>query len=100
MAIVSTAAADLTVAFWRAANRGSSDRTAAEPTAEALHEELVALDSALGRGDAYPATAKQLATLRGVPMSTTVRAPSRPTAEVGKAVELWLSHVRRTGIVP
>ena len=99
MAIVSAAAADLTVAFWRAAHRSTADRVPARPGKHALHEELVALDSTLGRGDAYPATAKHLAALRGVPMSTSLRAPSRLTAEVEKTVELWLSHARRAGIL-
>ncbi|HUX22845.1 MAG TPA: dihydrodipicolinate synthase family protein, partial [Spirochaetia bacterium] len=70
MAIITTAAADLTIDFWRAAleqRRAGADRgphraepsdLAASPSAARLHEQLVLLDCALGRGGSYPASAK------------------------------------------
>jgi 4-hydroxy-tetrahydrodipicolinate synthase len=88
MAITTTAAADLAIRFWKAAT-GSPAREAA---AASLHAQLVLLDCALERGGAYPASAKHLATLRGLPMGTTCRNPVRLAPECRKAVEVWLSQ--------
>ncbi len=92
MAIVSAAAADLVIRFYRAASAGSDE-------AAALHESLVLLDCALGRGGAYPATAKHLASLRGVTMGLACRAPANAAPEVLKAIEVWLAHARRLEVV-
>lgn len=89
MAIVSAAAADYVLRFWRAAAGGAEEATP-------LHEQLVLLDCALGRGGAYPATAKHLAALRGAPMGLTCRAPAEPAPEVLKAIEVWLACAERS----
>jgi 4-hydroxy-tetrahydrodipicolinate synthase len=80
MAVVSAAAADLTVRFWQSVKKG-------EPAAEALHSQLVFLDAVL-RG-AYPATAKHLARLRGIPVGPTCRWPVSMPPEIAQAMEVW-----------
>lgn len=124
MAIVTTAAADLTIDFRHAAqaavrrrsaydasevghtpvtsNAAESmiaDNTSVAATAGLLHEQLVLLDCALVRGGAYPASAKHLAALRGIDMGLTCRAPAVAAGEVRKAVEVWYSHADRTGVL-
>ncbi len=85
MAITTTAAPDVAVSWW-----GSRS--------EELHELLVLLDCAMVRGDAYPATAKHLAALRGSGMEPTCRHPAVLTAEGRKAMEVWLRHAERAGV--
>lgn len=80
MAVVSAAAAGLVVAFWEQAQHNAS-------AAAALHRQLVYLDSILRLG--YPASAKYLASLQGIPMNTRTRWPSEFKAEYAKAVALW-----------
>jgi len=81
MAITSTAAADISGNFWDAMMRG--ERTEAEQH----HQQLVMLDALLRFG--YPATAKCLAQLRGLPFELTCRAPSMLKAEGAKAMSVW-----------
>lgn len=95
MAIVSTAAADLTLAFWRAATAEPTEPSARD--AEDYHELLVLLDCALGRGGGYPATAKHLANVRGAPMGLACRSRAVVSAEALEAVDLWYRHARRSG---
>jgi dihydrodipicolinate synthase/N-acetylneuraminate lyase len=103
MAIITTAAADLTIDFWKAAREqrtaGGDPAPAALPRATTLHEQLVLLDCALGRGGAYPASAKYLATLRGPQMGLTCRAPSVAVPEVRKALEVWYTQAVRSGVL-
>lgn len=95
MAIVTTAAADLAIAFWRAA---TADGGGDQPTdADGLHELLVLLDCALGRADAYPATAKHLAALRGVPIGGICRSGAVAPAEALEAIAVWYRHARDSG---
>ncbi|MEJ2358654.1 MAG: dihydrodipicolinate synthase family protein [Deinococcales bacterium] len=93
MAIVSTAAADAAIAFWRAATAETSPDGGGD--VEALHEVLVLLDCALGRAGAYPATAKHLAGLRGVPIGPACRSPVRAPDEALVAVDVWYRHALR-----
>lgn len=97
MAITTTAAPDVAVAYW---NEESRHAAAASPAdrAGALHEQLVLLDCAMVRGDAYPATAKYLAALRGPSMEAVCRHPAALTSEGRKAMEVWLRHAQRDGI--
>ncbi len=97
MAIVTTAAADLAIDLWRATRSGQRRGGAAD--AEALHELLVLLDSSLGRGDAYPASAKHLAALRGVPMGLSCRSGVTASAEALEAVAVWYRHARSGGVL-
>ena len=92
MAITTTAAADVAVAWWKEETGGRADQ------ADVLHELLVLLDCAMVRSDAYPATAKHLAGLRGSRMECACRHPAVLTAEGRKAMEVWLSHAERLGI--
>jgi 4-hydroxy-tetrahydrodipicolinate synthase len=80
MAINSAAAGDLVVRFWQAATTG-------DPEAKRSHQQLVFLDSVLRFG--YPATAKQLAILRGVPMEIHCRWPVNLPDEAVKALTVW-----------
>lgn len=80
MAITSTAQPDLVIALWNAYHSGSG-------SAHAVHRELVYLDALLRL--AYPATAKYLMNLRGVPMSTYTRWPVKLDAEIRKAFDIW-----------
>ena len=80
MAITSAAQPDLVIALWDAYHSGSA-------STHALHRELVYLDALLRQ--AYPATAKYLMNLRGVPMSTYTRWPVRLDAEIRKAFDVW-----------
>ena len=97
MAITTTAAADVAVAWWQEEMRHRADRRPPD-TEDALHDLLVLLDCAMVRGDAYPATAKHLAGLRGSSMETVCRHPAVLTAEGGKAMEVWLRHAEREGV--
>lgn len=87
MAVTSAACADLVVAFWNSFQSGD------EETAKHYHQLLVALDAVLRFG--YPATAKHLAALRGMPMSTTTRWPIEFVPEAAKAVEVWYEMYSR-----
>lgn len=91
MAIVSTAGARVVVRLWKAFFEASEELLP-------LHEHLVLLDCALGRGGAYPASAKHLARMQGVRIGTTCRAPAVLSSETEKAVEVWLAHAERSGI--
>ncbi len=87
MAITSTATADISVNFWDAMSRGKKE------TAAAHHQQLVMLDAILRFG--YPATAKCLAQLRGMPFEITCRAPSVLRAEAAKAMSVWWEAYQR-----
>ena len=87
MAVTSAAKADLVKAFWDAYQ---TDRD----TAIKLHRELVFLDMLLR--PAYPATAKYIAGLQGMAMSTYTRWDVRLTAETCRSIDAWyeqLEHV-------
>jgi 4-hydroxy-tetrahydrodipicolinate synthase len=94
MAITTTAAGDVAVSYWREESQG----VGLSERARVLHELLVLLDCAMVRGDAYPATAKHLAALRGPAMESVCRHPAVLTREGKKAVEVWLRHAQRDGI--
>ncbi len=102
MAITSAAAADLVIDYWREENglregrvvAGSASGSPAEKAAT-LHELLVLLDCALIRGDAYPASAKYLARLRGMELGLACRNPVRLVPECEQAVKVWYDHLRR-----
>ncbi len=91
MAIVTTAASDLVVKFWRQAAEKKYDEAAR------LHEQLVMLDSTMERGGSYPATAKHLCAIRGVSMQAFCRNPAPQRPESFKAIELWHEEARRSG---
>jgi len=95
MAIVTTAAADMAIAFWRAAMAERDHGSGAD--VEALHELLVLLDCTLGRAGAYPATAKHLAAVRGVPTGRACRSGAAAPAEALEAVAVWYRQARRGG---
>ncbi len=87
MAITSTAAADISARFWDAMTRG-------ERTVAAIHhQQLVMLDALLRFG--YPAAAKWLAQLRGLPFELTCRAPSVLQPEAAKAMSIWWEAYQR-----
>lgn len=86
-AISTSACADRVIRFWNAA-------VANDPEAEALHQELVVMDSMLCHGGAYPATAKLIARLRGMDIGLTCRNPSATMKEqTVKAVSVWFESV-------
>lgn len=93
MAIVTTAASDLVLQFWRQ-SAGKKFEDAAR-----LHEQIVMLDSTMERGGSYPATAKHLCAIRGVSMRVACRNPAPQRPENFKAIELWHSEARRAGVV-
>ncbi len=104
MAITSAAAADLVIEYWReekglrggrAVPRSTQSSPSGTERSAELHELLVLLDCALVRGDAYPASAKYLARLRGLDMSLTCRNPVRLVPECQQAVRVWYDHLRR-----
>jgi 4-hydroxy-tetrahydrodipicolinate synthase len=80
MAITSAAAADAVVDYWQAARDGT-------PETVQRHRELVFLDALLRFG--YPATAKHLAALHGLPMQIHCRWPVTFPAEAAKALTVW-----------
>lgn len=84
MAVASAARCDLVVELWEKFHDG-------DPGLAALHRELVFLDALLRQG--YPATAKFLVGLQGIPMSLETRWPVRSTEEVRKALAVWQSGV-------
>lgn len=79
MAITSAACGDLVVRLWNTAMSGDDD-------AIRVHEQLVYLDAILRF--AYPAVAKHIARLRGVPMGLTCRWPIQLTKESLRAAEV------------
>lgn len=83
MAIVSAASGKTVIDFWNAAVRE-------EPEASALHNKLVYLDALLRFS--YPASAKYLASLQGIPIETHCRADSALTEEARKAMDVWHGH--------
>ncbi|MNH94802.1 4-hydroxy-tetrahydrodipicolinate synthase [compost metagenome] len=83
MAIVSAASGETVIDFWNAAVRGESE-------ASALHNRLVYLDALLRFS--YPASAKYLASLQGVPIGMQCRADSQLTEEAKKAMDVWHGH--------
>ncbi|MEM7125317.1 MAG: dihydrodipicolinate synthase family protein [Chloroflexota bacterium] len=80
MAITSTAAADLSVRLWDAFTHKHGN-------APLHHQQLVMLDAILRFG--YPASAKYLARLRGMPFEPTCRTPSNLPKEGAKAISVW-----------
>jgi len=88
MATISAAAADVALAFWREAANGNRE------TAETLHELLVFLDGVLGKG--YPATAKHLAKLRGVPMNELTRKAKEMNDSARQGIAVWKRAADRT----
>jgi len=81
MATISTAASRTVVGFWEAIVNG-------ETRAEEEHRKLVFLDAALRFG--YPATAKYLVQLQGIPFPTHCRAGQGMSVEAKKAVDVWM----------
>jgi 4-hydroxy-tetrahydrodipicolinate synthase len=80
MAVTSTARADLVKAFWDAYQ-------ASDESMITLHRELVFMDAILRF--AYPATAKYLAGLQGLTMSTYTRWDVQLTLEMRKVLDVW-----------
>jgi 4-hydroxy-tetrahydrodipicolinate synthase len=87
MAITSTAAADISVRLWDAVSEQTED-------AESYYQQLVFLDALLRYG--YPASAKCLAQLRGLPFELTCRAPSVLQPEGAKAMTVWWNAYQRS----
>lgn len=81
MAITSAACADIVIDFWQSMKSGNREE------ALALHRELVILDAILCMG--YPATAKYIAKLRGLPIDVHRRWPIAFPKQVAKAIEVW-----------
>ncbi|MEM7035146.1 MAG: dihydrodipicolinate synthase family protein [Chloroflexota bacterium] len=86
MAITSTAATDLLVEFWQAAIAEKVE------TATSLHQQLVMLDAVLRFG--YPASAKYLLQLRGLPFALHCRSGSTLSQEGAKAMSVWWGSVQ------
>lgn len=80
MAITSTAAADLLVEFW-------TRFTGGEPQAALQHQQLIFLDAILRFG--YPASAKYLVHLRGLPIELTCRTQGVLSREAARALSVW-----------
>ncbi len=87
LATISAAAADRVLALWHAVQRD-------ERGAVAIHEQLVFLDTVQRLG--YPASAKYLASLRDVPLTTHCRAGSQLRPEGAKAMATWWQAVQRS----
>jgi 4-hydroxy-tetrahydrodipicolinate synthase len=87
MATTGSAAVDAVLAYWRAETNGD---TAA---AEAAHELLVFLDAVLGKG--YPATAKHLVNMRGIPMETVTRKSKGMNASAAQGMAIWWRAAQR-----
>ena len=87
MAITSTACPDAVISFWEAAS-------ARAPEAEGRHRRLVFLDSVLRFS--YPATAKHLLSLRGVPFLPYCRWPVRSRPEDVRALEAVFAALLQT----
>lgn len=81
MAVTSAACADLVISFWNSMRQGD------DAAISHYHRELVTLDAVLRFG--YPATAKHLAKLRGLPFETHCRWPISFLPEAAKAIEIW-----------
>lgn len=80
MAITTTAAADVALALWNSAVSESAE-------AIGIHKKLVQLNGILEMG--YTATAKYLASLRGVPMGCGTRSGSKLSEEAAAAMRGW-----------
>jgi 4-hydroxy-tetrahydrodipicolinate synthase len=87
MATTSAAAADVLLAYWRAEQAGDTEE------ADRLHELLVFLDGVLGKG--YPATAKYLASLRGVPLEPLTRKGKSANESAKRGMAVWLRAAER-----
>jgi 4-hydroxy-tetrahydrodipicolinate synthase len=87
MATTGSAAVDAVLAYWRAETNGDA------AAAEAAHELLVFLDGVLGKG--YPATAKHLVDMRGVPMETVTRKSKGMNASAAQGMAVWWRAARR-----
>lgn len=87
MATTSAAAADAVIAYWQAEQSGDTE------TADRLHELLIFLDGVLGKG--YPATAKYLASLRGVPMDPLTRKGKSANESAKRGMAVWLRAADR-----
>ncbi|WP_409341480.1 dihydrodipicolinate synthase family protein [Paenibacillus sp. MBLB4367] len=88
MATTSAAAADVALALWSEAANGKRE------AAETLHELLVFLDGVLGKG--YPATAKHLAKLRGIPMNELTRKGKSMNDSARQGIAVWKRAADRT----
>lgn len=86
MAITTAACAELVIDFWHQASSGKEG-------AVKLHQHLVTLDSILIHQSSYPASAKVLANLHGIPMNLKCRNPVTLRAETVKAVNVWYESV-------
>lgn len=86
MAIVTASGTKPVLEFWHAAVAG-------RPEAADLHKRILVLDSLLRFG--YPAAAKYLAGLHGIPMRTMCRSGSSLTEEAKKAMDLWFESEAR-----
>lgn len=80
MAITATAAVDVVLQLWNSAASSSDDATA-------IHQSLIQLNISLEMG--YTATAKYLASLRGVPMSYETRSGRKLSPEAAAAIQAW-----------
>ncbi len=80
MAITTTAAVSLVLELWERGVRR-------DPAADAALERLAALDTVLGGG--FPATAKYLATLQGIPMNLHTRTGKTMGRESAQAIAMW-----------
>jgi 4-hydroxy-tetrahydrodipicolinate synthase len=87
MATTGSAAVDAILAYWRAETSGDI------AIAEAAHELLVFLDGVLGKG--YPATAKHLVNLRGVPMETITRKAKGMNGSAAQGIAVWWRAAER-----
>ena len=87
MAVVSASHADRLVALWDSYRAGRDDVLR-------RHRDLVVLDSLLRQS--YPAAAKHLVALRGIPMTLTTRWPTDIPAETIKALDIWFDNDHAT----
>jgi 4-hydroxy-tetrahydrodipicolinate synthase len=86
MAIITAAGSEAVLRFWKEVLE-NGDR------AEEMYRHLVFLDGVLRFS--YPATAKYLVSLQGIPISTYCRAENAFSAEACKAVKVWLDEEKR-----
>lgn len=87
MATTSAAAVDAALAYWQAEKNGETE------AAQTFHELLVFLSDSYGKG--YPAAAKYLASLRGVPMEAVTRKSVSMNDSDRKGIATWLNAAQR-----
>ncbi|MFB5661246.1 dihydrodipicolinate synthase family protein [Alteribacillus sp. HJP-4] len=94
MATITAAFNESVLDFWKEATVNPDSRHSSE-----LHQQLVLLDSV--QRFAYPATAKHLASLQGIPMSSYCRWPVELSREAAKAVEVFYEsyHVWKRNLI-